>query len=124
MNLVLKLNQDPTTLVPGQVIDGSAGWRLEDKPKSAALRLFWYTEGRGTMDVGIVEELTLPADHAEMSGTFRFTLPAAPYSFHGQLIALKWAIELLVNNGKLVERIDLVVSPWVEQVSLKKVDSA
>ena len=122
MNLALRLNQDAHTLVPGQVIDGVAGWQLDAAPRSAELRLFWFTEGRGSCDVGVVEVVTLPANQATLSGTFRFTLPAAPYSFYGQLVALKWAIELIVNDGKLVERLDLVVSPWVEQVSLKKVD--
>ncbi len=122
MSLTLRINQDPNTLVPGQVIDGIAGWRLDDAPKDALLRLFWFTEGKGTCDVGVVEELSLPHQLAELSGTFRFTLPAAPYSFCGQLITLKWAIELLVDKGDLVERLDLIVSPWVEQVSLKKVE--
>lgn len=122
MSLTLTLNQDPSTIVPGQIIDGTVGWQLEDAPRTAVLRLFWYTEGRGTQDVGVVEELNLPTNLAQLSGTFRFTVPAAPYSFQGQLIALKWAIELLLNKQKLVERIELVVSPWVEQVSLKKVD--
>ena len=122
MSLTLRLNQDANTLVPGQVIDGTAGWRLDDAPRDAVLRLFWFTEGKGTCDVGVVEELTLPHHLAELSGTFRFTLPAAPYSFNGQLIALKWAIELLVDKGNFVERLDLVVSPWVEQVMLKKVE--
>jgi len=122
MSLTLRINQDPNTLVPGQVIDGTAGWRLDDAPKDAVLRLFWFTEGKGTCDVGVVEELTLPHHLAELSGTFRFTLPVAPYSFNGQLIALKWAIELLVDKGHFVERLDLVVSPWVEQVMLKKVE--
>jgi hypothetical protein len=122
MSLTLRINQDPNTLVPGQVIDGVSGWRLDDAPKDAVLRLFWFTEGKGTCDVGVVEELTLPHHLAELSGTFRFTIPAAPYSFCGQLITLKWAIELLVDKGDLVERLDLIVSPWVEQVSLKKVE--
>jgi hypothetical protein len=122
MSLTLRINQDPNTLVPGQVIDGVAGWRLDDAPRDAILRLFWFTEGKGTCDVGVVEELTLPHHLAELSGTFRFTIPAAPYSFCGQLITLKWAIELLVDKGDLVERLDLIVSPWVEQVSLKKVE--
>ena len=122
MSLALRLNQDAQTLVPGQVIDGTLGWRLDDAPKDAVLRLFWFTEGKGTCDVGLVEEIELPHHLAELSGTFRFTLPAAPYSFNGQLIALKWAIELLVDDGKLVERLDLIVSPWVEQVTLKKVE--
>lgn len=121
MSLSVQLNQDPTTLVPGQTIDGTVGWDRESPPKKAMLRLFWYTEGRGTQDVGVLEELELPTDHKQLQGTFRFSLPASPYSFQGQLITLKWAIELVLNKGKEVERLDLIVSPWVEQVSLKKV---
>lgn len=121
MRLVLTLNQDPATIVPGQVIEGNVGWRLDDAPSSAVLRLFWYTEGRGTQEVRVVEELKLPTHLAELSGTFRFTVPGMPYSFQGQLITLKWAIELLVNKDKDVERLDLIVSPWVEQVKLVKV---
>lgn len=120
MKLALQLNQDPATLVPGQVIDGTAGWQLEDPPRLAMLRLFWYTEGRGTQDVGIAEELELPAGQAIGQGAFRFTVPDAPYSFQGQLVTLKWAIELVLNKGKHVERLDLIVSPWVEQVKLSK----
>jgi len=117
----LQLNQDPASLVPGQVIDGVAEWLLDDPPKTAVLRLFWYTEGRGTQDVGIVQELALPTAGRACRGTFRFTIPDAPYSFRGQLITLKWAIELIVNKGKALDRIDLIVSPWVEQVTLESV---
>ena len=121
MQLTLQLTQDPTTLVPGQVIDGTVGWQMEDPPKRAMLRLFWYTEGRGTQDVGIAEELELPSGRPTCQGTFRFTIPDAPYSFQGRLITLKWAIELVLNKGKQVERLDLIVSPWVEQVKLQSV---
>lgn len=122
MSLSLQLHQDPNTLVPGQVLEGALGWRLDDPPKSAVLRLFWYTEGKGSMDVEVVEELVLPTHLPEIQGTFRFSLPAAPYSFQGQLISLRWAIELILNNGKRVQRLPLIVSPWVEQVTLKKVE--
>lgn len=122
MQRTLQLNQDPATLVPGQVIDGVVGWETNDPPSRAMLRLFWYTEGRGTQDVGVVEELVLPAGQASCRGTFQFTIPDAPYSFRGPLITLKWAIELVLNKGKEVERLELVVSPWVEQVTLAKVE--
>ena len=122
MSLLLGLSQDPVTLVPSQTIDGTWGWQREDAPRKAMLRLFWYTEGRGTQDVGVVEEIELPADQASLQGTFRFNIPDVPYSFQGQLVTLKWAIELVLNKGREVERLDLVVSPWVEQVKLQKVD--
>ena len=121
MSLNLQLTQDPATLVPGQCIDGALAWDREESPKKAMLRLFWYTDGRGTQDVGVIEEIELPTQ-ARVQGTFRFNIPDTPYSFDGQLITLKWAIELVLNKGKEVERLDLVVSPWVEQVTLKAID--
>lgn len=122
MQLAIQLNQDPATLVPGQVVDGTVAWTVDDPPKKAMLRLFWYTEGRGTQAVGVVEELELPAGRTTCRGTFRFSIPDTPYSFRGQLISLKWAIELVLNKGKQVERLELVVSPWVEQLTLGKVE--
>lgn len=121
MPMTVQLNLDPTTLVPGQVVEGTAGWDLDDAPDQAVLRLFWYTEGRGTTDVGVVEDLQLPAGKTSCRGSFRFTIPELPFSFSGQLVSVKWAIELLLNGGKMAERLDLVVSPWVEQVKLSKV---
>lgn len=122
MNRTLQLNQDPTTLVPGQIIDGVVGWESKDPPSRPILRLFWYTEGRGTQDVSVVEELALPDDRSSCRGHFQFTIPDAPYSFRGPLITLKWALELVLNRGRNVERVELIVSPWVEQVTLAKVD--
>ena len=36
----------------GETVEGVAGWRLEKPPKSVELRLFWFTRGKGTEDVG------------------------------------------------------------------------
>lgn len=116
--LMLQLNQDPASLVPGQVIDGVAGWRL-DEAKRPVLRLMWYTSGRGTQSMVIVEQLDLPDERPACRGAFRFTVPEFPYSFKGSLITVHWAIEMLVNGGQQAERVNLVVSPWVEQVRLE-----
>lgn len=118
--LNLELNQDPATLVPGQRIEGKFSWNLQKPPQTAFVRLFWYTEGRGDQDVGIVAEHDVHTPSASHSATFQFDLPDSPCSFNGQLISLKWAIELVINKGKEVERIDLQVSPWVEVVTLGK----
>jgi len=120
--LTLKLDQDPATLVPGQVVEGTAGWNLDAPPGMAMLRLFWYTEGKGTQNVGVIEDLALPANRASCLSTFRMTIPEAPYSFQGTAFTLQWAFELNVGNGHHVERLPLVVSPWVEQVTLTGMD--
>ena len=95
--LTLSLTQKPQELVPGQEIDGRVGWQLDDAPKRASLRLFWYTEGRGNQDVGIVEEEEFARVRASHDEEFRFTLPGSPYSFSGKLISLRWAIELVIE---------------------------
>lgn len=120
--LTLSLTQKPQELVPGQKIDGRVGWQLDDAPKRASLRLFWYTEGRGNQDVGIVEEEEFDPVRASHDEEYRFTLPGSPYSFSGSLISLRWAIELVIDRGKKVERIELLVSPWVEEVKLGTVE--
>ena len=93
--LKLKLNQDPQGLVPGQIISGKAGWQGSSPPRRASLRLFWYTEGRGTQDIGIVEEQDVHVHSSSHDFEFSFQLPPEPISFEGQLIALHWALELV-----------------------------
>jgi hypothetical protein len=116
------LTQAAQELVPGQEIDGRAAWQLDDAPKRASLRLFWYTEGRGNQDVGIVAEEEFDPIRASHDEEYRFTIPESPYSFSGKLISLRWAIELVIDKGKEVERIELMVSPWVEEVKLGTIE--
>lgn len=106
---------------PGAVIKGEIDWQVDYRPKMAVLRLFWYTEGKGTQDVGIVEEKNLNPVSAHQKD-FRFQLPEAPYSFKGSLITLKWAVELVLDKGKDSARVDLVVSPWTKEPILQKVE--
>jgi hypothetical protein len=63
------------------------------------VRLFWYTQGKGTRDVEVVDSLRV--DNPEPSGhtRFSFQLPAGPYSFSGRLITLDWAIEAVALPG-------------------------
>ena len=122
IELTLDVTEKPLELVPGQTLSGRIGWRLDEVPKRAALRLFWYTEGRGTQDVEIIEEMNIVSSGLTHEERFSFTLPERPYSFSGRLITLKWALELVLNKGEHVKRVDLMVSPWVEQVKLGTVN--
>lgn len=117
----IRIDGDLTGFPPGAVIEGAINWEVDYRPKTAMLRLFWYTEGKGTQDIGIVQEKSLnPASRYQER--FRFQLPEAPYSFSGQLISLKWAIELVLDKGKDSSRVEFIVSPWTEEPKLKKVE--
>ena len=120
--LSLELNQDPKNVYPGQKITGTLAWELEAAPEEALLRLFWYTEGRGDQDIDIVYEYDVNNGMLQNRGNFEFTVPASPYSCKGKYVSICWAIELVLNKGKQVERLDLQVSPWTSVVTLNEVE--
>ena len=103
---------------PGATLSGKASWSLDADADAVELRLFWFTEGRGTQDVGIVAEKRIEAPGSSGSREFRFRLPEGPYSFSGKLITLKWALELIAEPSGLTERADLVVGPQPIEVRL------
>lgn len=97
---MIALKLDRNSFKPGEMLEGEA-------PGGAGLevRLFWYTEGKGTQDLEVVATQTLDA-----AGRFRLKLPAAPYSFSGKLISLIWAVEV-VGHSDGAPREELLVSP-------------
>lgn len=120
--LSIETNGNTTEFAPGQTIEGTAGWDRTSPPRDAVLRLFWYTEGRGTQDVGVAAEQAFGNMQPIHREPFRFEVPKAPYSFSGKLVSLRWALELLVDRGKEVERLNLLVTPWVKEPELGVVE--
>jgi hypothetical protein len=96
---------------PGQTIEGRVSWQADDAPRSAELRLFWYTRGKGTQDVGNVGSVPFATPQMNDSRSFSLTLPRDPFSFSGKLISIVWALELIVEPGSNVERQEFVMSP-------------
>ena len=39
----------------GESIEGTVEWRRDEEVESIEVRLFWFTKGKGTQDVGMVE---------------------------------------------------------------------
>jgi len=95
---------------PGERMEGRVTWQVDQPPQSAELRLFWYTSGKGTQDVGNVDSVVFQTPQANDDRTFSMTLPREPYSFSGKLISLVWALELIVEPGSNVERREFVMS--------------
>ena len=116
--LSIHLREDKTAFAPLQVVQGMIRWFLASYPRSLELSLFWYTMGKGTRDVGVVETLTFHNPGAFDSKDFTFTLPEGPYSFSGKLISLLWALELVVEHPRETARLELTVSPTGREVLL------
>jgi len=113
--LQLDLDGGAHDFKPGDPVAGRVSWNV-DAAKSGEVRLFWYTRGKGTDDVGLVETIVFADPQTIDQRAFRFTLPAAPYSFSGTLMSIVWAIEAIVEPGALVERREFVVSPSGREV--------
>lgn len=99
-----------TRFAPGETIEGVAGWEVtKDKVKRATLRLFWRTEGKGTQDTGLGEEVAFDTPGVTDARTFRVTAPDGPWSYDGSLVAIVWALDLCVDKD--VQTLDLELRP-------------
>ena len=51
----LELADGKTRYRPGDTLEGVAFWELDDAPKSIEVRLYWETQGKGTVDLEMVQ---------------------------------------------------------------------
>jgi len=105
-----------TSFRPGDEVAGRAWWQLDRPPGEVVARLFWYTRGKGTQDVVVVQEETFPAPGGQDQRKFSFRLPEGPFSFSGQLISLIWAVEVVAQPGDDSGRVEIVVSPTGDEI--------
>ena len=114
----LMLRDDRTRFRPGEQIEGGVAWQLDRRAKSIEVRLFYYTKGKGTTDLVVVDHAKFEDPPPERAEKFEFCLPAAPYSFSGKLISFVWAVEAVVLPGKQSARLEFVVSPSGREIDL------
>lgn len=107
-----------TSFRPGDEVSGRAWWQLDRQPDEVVARLFWYTQGKGTQDVVVVQEEAFPGPGREDQRTFSFRLPEGPLSFSGRLISLIWAVEVVAQPGDEAGRVEIVVSPTGDEIRL------
>ena len=117
-SLSLNIEGNLENFAPGEVIEGQAAWQLAAPPKKIYLRLFWFTQGKGTEDVGVVSETVF--DHPGRAGTrtFKIEVPLSPYSFSGRLVSLTWALELSAKGTDQAVTKEIVISPYGHEVDL------
>lgn len=117
-NIQLGFRENQTEYRPGEEISGAAHWELEQAPRSAEVRLCWFTRGKGTEDAAVVETIPFEAPQQGDVRTFSFRAPAEPYSFSGKLISLIWCVELVIQPGDRFQRAELTIGPQGKEVLL------
>lgn len=106
---------------PDEEISGTVSWTAEKSPKTAELRLFWHTVGKGDRDNGIAENLIFEMPQPTDARPFSFRAPTFPPSFSGNLISLIWGLELILDPGG-AEALELVIGPDAQEVTLDHPD--
>lgn len=90
-------------------------WDLSEARKRLALRLFWYTAGIGTVDLGVVDEWVLDTPDLCGEQVFDLRIPeVVPVSCAGKLVSVLWAVEFVAEPGGALERQELTVAPQGE----------
>ena len=112
--------ESKTRYRPGEEVGGRALWILDGPADAVEVRLFWYTQGKGDLDVSVAGTVRFDNPGRREQREFKFTLPPKPYSFSGKLVSLLWALEVVVLPSEETERLEIVVSPTGHEVFLHK----
>lgn len=122
METNLYIDLPKTHFQPGEILRGEILWALDQAPERIYLSLGWWTEGRGTKDAKIETELDWQTREPAGKQSFEIPLPKTPYSFQGQLITLKWALELRAERGKQTDSVDISIAPGDAPVDLPLIE--
>jgi hypothetical protein len=120
-SIELALADGKTKFRPGEAVEGVAFWELDAPPGSVEVRLFWRTQGKGTVDVELVQSLPQGASGPRDRRPFRFVLPPGPYSVSGTLVSIVWGVEVVTEPSGEAASAEITVSPTGEEIRLGKV---
>ena len=102
---------------PKQQVKGTVTWHLDKPPRDLVVRLFWYTQGRGTEDLEVIDQVGVEAaQQGQMS--FSLQLPEGPYTFSGKLISVIWAVKCVARPSNECGREEFVMSPTEKELML------
>jgi hypothetical protein len=93
-------------------------WTPEEAAAGLEIRLIWFTTGKGTPEVKVIERQQVAGARAGGREDFSFLLPESPYSFSGKLVRLAWAIEADAGEGTDAVREEITVSPAGTEIRL------
>ncbi len=118
--LEIKTELDNLAYTPGETLRGEVTWKVDLMKNSngGEVRLFYYTSGKGDLDVETIETHSVDIITESGSQKFEFSLPKEPYSFSGKLVSLIWAVEFQVLESDETERLEFVLSPNGVEIDL------
>ena len=120
MRVVVALANPRAAFSPGEVIEGEIRNSGSEPSGTVEIRLFWYTEGKGTQDVQVVARNVVDELPAGGNAQFCFPAPRRPVSCSGSLVSVRWAIEAVPQRAE-TRRIELVIGPGGQETRLGKV---
>lgn len=124
MSNPITIQLETTDFTPGGTVTGKIIWATGPTNNTLELRLFWFTEGRGTQDIEVVDELSYDSSSRHQGEEdFVLHLPDTPLSFSGQLVSLQWAVEAVAIQQGISERVDITVSLTGKEAILSSVES-
>ncbi len=112
----IKLTRQDGSYIPGETIEGVFRWKCDPVPRNLAIRLFWYTTGRGTQDTWLDQEEVITLPDGEGERRFSFVAPEGPSSFSGKLVSIVWAIEGLDPAKDEAVRRVIFISPVGKEI--------
>jgi hypothetical protein len=120
----IQIDYDNTEFTPGDTISGTLTWNLPAGTENVALRLFWFTSGRGTQDIDLIDEQTwqIPSSPDRGNSAFSFTLPKEPYSFSGKIVSLTWALEAVALPDETSVRKEFTLTPNGKEIVLNYIN--
>ena len=117
---MVQIHLKQNTFDPGVDIEGEVSWADLESEENIEIRLIWFTSGKGTRDIEIVNTIDVPVGSANGKERFRIAGPGYPYSFSGKLISLIWAVEAVVMPSRDSATTEILIAPGEVEVVLSK----
>ena len=118
MTLEIILDGEQHAYAPGKNISGRMRWNFDAIPQWIEIRLFWFTEGKGTQDLSVVDQHRLTDCTMRGERPFSFIAPAFPPSCSGKLVSIRWALEMVSDVQEPIPCMNIVIAPNAEEIVL------
>ena len=117
----ISFNEPSATFAPGDPINGTVTWKsVSEDTSHFEIRLIWFTSGKGSIDVEVVDSISVAKTAAAGETEFKFTAPTRPFSFSAKLISLNWSVEVVEFPSCDGHKQNFVLSSDRNEIFLKK----